>query len=266
MAEKRRTLMILFGTLLVMMLGGILVHQITGYQYPATKANDYEFNTLNDLYELFVFLPVGLIALWQLRRGSQWGPVIISGAAIWTIYNYAMMVTGMQNLWIFLWTAKLAISTPILLLAWQLLPAKPSVSRKFGYVMVGYMAIIGIAFGKLMIDRLFASARGEMVNMAMVGVAKADWADPALRDPIIFFVTILPLLIAAISGIIRKTDDGTKYTTLIATFIIGIVSVILFTGPLKELLVSGVVSQSMMGMSVFMALFTVPSIYWLIKK
>lgn len=78
----------------------------------------FEINVLGDIYEAFFLVPAGLVGLWLLHRGSPWGPLLIAGIAANLTYNYAMVVTGRQNLWIFFWIVKLALlACPVMIAA-----------------------------------------------------------------------------------------------------------------------------------------------------
>lgn len=78
---KRQTagLTWVFTLLLGLTVAGILYHYLSGYDYPASQAMTLELNVLGDLYEAFFLVPVGLIGLWAMRRGSAWGPLLIAG-------------------------------------------------------------------------------------------------------------------------------------------------------------------------------------------
>lgn len=87
MEHKTSGVATVFTLLLVVTLGGILLHRLTGYNYPTSPAFDFELNILGDLYEAFFLLPVGLVGLWSLRKGSVWGPLLIAGVATYFAYS-----------------------------------------------------------------------------------------------------------------------------------------------------------------------------------
>jgi len=267
---NRRTtgLTTIFGLLLVVTLGGILYHHLTGYHYPASPAMNFEVNTLNDPYELFFLVPAGLIGLRAMRKGSAWGPLLIAGVATNFAYNYAMLVTGRQNLWIFLWTIKLALSGTAVCLVWDLLPSGPGHRSRPGLAVAVYLMVTFLAFSGMMGQRLLASATGRTMDMAMQRFGVLDWGEPFLRDPVVFFSLALPVVITAILGLWRGTDWGGRAASLSSAWIVSIVSVILFTGPLKEYLQTGSVSPAMWRMSAIMVLAAAPAVWsllWLAK-
>ncbi len=256
----------LFGLLLAVTFGGIVYHQVSGYDYPASPASAFELNVLGDLYEAFFLVPVGLIGLWALRRGSPWGPLLIAGVATNLLYNYAMAVTGRQNLWIFLWVAKLALAGTTVCLVWSLLPQGPGRTTRQGLVVAVYLALVLLAFSKMMGQRLLASATGRAMDMTMREAGSLDWGEPFLRDPVIFLSLACPVMIAAILGISRGTAWGGRAASLSSAFIVSIVTVVLFTGPLKEYLQVGSVSPAMLGTSAIMVLAAAPAVwalFWL---
>lgn len=268
MNKQTSGLTTVFGLLLVVTLGGILHHYFTGYHYPASPASMFELNVLGDLYEAFFLVPVGLIGLWATRKGSAWGPLLIAGVAANFAYNYAMLVTGRQNLWIFVWTIKLALSGTTVGLVWNLLPSGPGRPSRPGLAVTLYLILTVLAFSGMMGQRLLASATGRTLDMTMQGVGILDWGEPFLRDPIVFFSLACPVVIAAILGLWRGTDWGGRAASLSSAFIVSIVSVILFTGPLKEHLQTGSISPAMWRMSAIMVLAAAPavgSLIWLAK-
>ncbi len=267
---SRRTFGIttVFGLLLVVTLGGILYHYLTGYDYPTTPATTFELNVLGDPYEVFFLIPVGLVGLWTMRKGNAWGPLLIAGVATNFAYNYAMLVTGRQNLWIFIWTIKLALSGTAVCLVWNLLPPGPGRPSRTGLALTAYLVLALMAFSGMMGQRLLASATGSTVDMTMQGAGVLDWGEPFLRDPIIFFSLACPVVIAAILGLWRGTDWGGRAASLSGAWIVSIVSVILFTGPLKEHLQTGSISPAMLRMSIIMVLAAAPAVWsliWLAK-
>jgi hypothetical protein len=267
---NRRTtgLTTVFGLLLVVTLGGILYHYLTGYHYPASPASTFEVNVLGDPYEVFFLVPVGLVGLWALRKGSVWGPLLISGVATNFAYNYAMLVTGRQNLWIFLWTIKLALSGTAACLVWNLLPSGPGRPSKAGWAVTAYLTLVLLAFSGMMGQRLLASATGRAVDMTMRGAGILDWGEPFLRDPIVFFSLACPVVIAAMLGLWRGTDWGGRAASLSSAWIVSLVTVILFTGPVAEFLKKGSVSPAMWRTSAIMVLAAAPavwSLFWLAK-
>lgn len=263
---NRRTLGLstVFGLLLAVTLGGILFHHFTGYLYPASPAGTFELNVLGDLYEAFFLVPLGLIGLWALQKGSVWGPLLIAGVATYFAYNYAMIVTGRQNLWIFLWTAKLALSGAATCLVWNHLPSRPDGSAKPRFAIAAYLALVLVAFSGMMGQRLLASATGRTVDMTMQGAGVLDWGEPFLRDPIIFFSLLCPVLVAAVVGLVRGTDWGSKAASLSSAWSVSMVGIVLFTGPFKEYLQKGAVSPAMWQMSVIMVVAAAPAVWSLI--
>ncbi|NPV81773.1 MAG: hypothetical protein HPY52_16190 [Firmicutes bacterium] len=165
----------IFGLLLVVTLGGILYHYFTGYHYPASPASTFELNVLGDLYEAFFLVPVGLAGLWGMRKGSAWGPLLIAGVAANLAYNYAMPVTGRQNLWVFLWIVKLALSGTAVCLVWNLLPSGPGRRARSGLVVAMYLTVVFLAFSGMMGQRLMASATGRAMDMTMQEAGSLDW-------------------------------------------------------------------------------------------
>lgn len=252
-----------FGLLLAITLGGIVYHQISGYGYPASPAFDYELNVLGDLYEAFFLVPVGLIGLWAKRKGSAWGPLLIAGVAVNLAYNYAMASTGRQNLWIFLWIAKLALSGVTLCLVWPSLPAGPSLSRRSRWIVAAYLAIIAVMFSGMMGRRLLASASGRTLEMTMQEAGAVDWGEPVLRDPVIFFAFALPIFVAGIGGLPRIAEWGGRAAALSCAFVVSMVTIILFTGLVKEALLTGTVSPAMWATSVMMVVVAVPAALFL---
>lgn len=269
MERKTSGVTTVFGLLLVFTLGGILLHQLIGYDYPASRAFDFELNVLGDLYEAVFLVPVGLIGLWALRKGTAWGPLLIAGVAANVAYNYAMLVTGRQNLWIFLWIVKLALAGTAICLVWGLLPSGTGRPSRPRLAVAAYLIVAALAMSAMMGKRLLASATGRMMEMTMRESGIVDWGEPILRDPVVFFSLALPVVIAAIFGLLRGTEWGGRATSLTSVFIVSIVSVILFTGPLKEVLLTGSVSPAMWGMSVFMTVVAAPAVWslaWLLKS
>lgn len=269
MNKNTTGLTIVFGLLLAVTLGGIVLHQLTGYHYPTTPAQAYEMNVLGDIYEAFIAVPVGLIGLLALRKGRTWGPLLIAGVAVHFGYNYAMAVMGRQNLWIFLWTAKVALAGTTFCLVWNLLPAGPGRRTKAGLAVIAYLALVLVVFGGLMGQRLLASATGRTMEMTMEGKAAVDWGNPILRDPIVFFALFGPLLIAGIIGLWQGTDWGGRTAALSGAFGASMSCIVLFTGPLMEFLKTGAVSPAMWKMSLIIFLAgaaAVWSLVWLVRS
>lgn len=269
MEKRYMGLTTVFLLLLVVTAAGILGHWVSGYDYPASPAMTFEVNVLADPYELFLVVPAGLIGLWMLRRGSRWGSLIIAGVAAHFVYNYAMSVTGAQNLWIFVWVLKLALSGAAACLLWRHLPAGPGRPGKAGKAVSAYLALILLVFSKLMGERLLASATGRTMDMTMQAAGTLDWGEPFLRDPIIFFALACPVFVAAILGLWKGTEWGGRAASFSSAFIVSMVTVILFTGPIKEILRTGSVSPAMLGMSVVMGLTAVPAVFtmaWLARR
>ncbi|MCL4517209.1 MAG: hypothetical protein M1379_16755 [Firmicutes bacterium] len=265
MEQKKSGVTMIFGLLLAVTLGGILFHLLTGYDYPSAPATDFELNTLGDLYEAFFLIPAGLIGLWVLRKGSAWGPLLIVGVAANLAYNYAMLAAGRQNPWIFLWIAKLALAGTTVCLVWRLLP--PGLGRRSGrrWGAAIYLVVAGLALSGMMWQRLLASAAGRTVEMTMQASGTVDWGEPVLRDAVVFFSLAFPVLITAVLGLVRGTDWGGRAAAAMNAFIVSIISIVLFTGPLKEALLSGSVSAPMWRLSVMMILAAAPAVYFLIR-
>jgi hypothetical protein len=258
-----------FGLLLAVTWGGIILHQLTGYHYPTTPAQAYEMNVLGDIYEAFIAVPAGLLGLWALRKGRSFGTPLVAAVAVHFGYNYAMAVMGRQNLWIFLWLAKLALAGTTFCLLWNHLPAGPGRRTKAGLAVAAYLALILLVFGGLMGQRLLASATGQTVGMTMEGSAAVDWGNPVVRDPIVFFALMGPLLVAGIIGLWQGTDWGGRAATLSSAFGAGMTAIVLFTGPLMEFLKTGSVSPAMgkMSLVIFLAgAAAVGALVWLVKS
>ncbi len=255
-----------FGALLIVTFAGIIVHALTGYGYPVSSpAADFELNVLGDLYEAFVLVPLGVAAILSLRKGRRWAILLVLGVTIHFTYNYAMGVTGRQNLWVFVWIAKLAISGLVMCLVWPLLPTGVGLSAGTRRVAVVYLAIVVVLFSGLMGQRLLASALGRAVDMTMQQGGEADWGDPVLRDPVIFLSIVLPVMLVGIFGLAKQADWGARAASASCAFAVSIVSVVLFTGPLKELLMTGSISGPMLGMSGVMLLTAAPAAWFLVR-
>lgn len=257
-----------FATLLILTLGAIILHQLTSYHYPTSALSDYEMNVIGDLYEAFILVPTGVIGLLALRRGSAWGPVLIGGVAATFAYNYALASTGRQNLWIFLWTAKLVLGGLSLIQVWNLLPLGGSHAAKARGWMAGYLGLIVVLFSALMGRRLWASAYGEAMEMSMQVRGPVDWAEPFVRDPVIFFAFAVPLFAAACLGLMRRADWGARSATLASTFMVNMVVMILMTGPVRELLQLGHLSPGMLPISLVFITTAAPAVWallWLTK-
>lgn len=265
MEQKTFGVTMIFGLLLAVTLGGILLHLLTGYDYPSTPATDFELNTLGDLYEAFFLIPAGLIGLWALRKGSAWGPLLIVGVAANLAYNYAMLAAGRQNLWIFLWIAKLALAGTTVCLVWRLLPSGLGRRPRQRWGAAIYLVVAGLALSGMMWQRLLASAAGRTVEMTMQASGAVDWGEPVLRDAVVFFSLAFPVLITAVLGLVRGTDWGGRAAAAMNAFIVSIISIVLFTGPLKEALLSGSVSAPMWRLSIMMILAAAPAVYFLIR-
>lgn len=259
----------IFGLLLAVTVGGTVYHSLSGFDYPASPASTFELNVLGDVYEVSFLVPVGLIGLWALHKDKAWGSPLIAGVAANLAYNYAMLVTGRQNPWIFLWTVKLALAGTAVCLVWGLLPSGPSRPTRTGTAVTVYLAVTFVIMGAMMGQRLLASATGRTLDMTMQTSGALDWGEPYLRDPIVFFFLAAPVMVAAILGLWRGTDWGGRAASLASVFIVSIVTIILFTGPLKEYLQTGSVSPGMWGMSVFMVLVAAPAAWsaaWLARS
>ncbi|HYG56863.1 MAG TPA: hypothetical protein VD902_02180 [Symbiobacteriaceae bacterium] len=261
MYKQATGLTAVFSILMALTLGGIILHQLTGYHYPASEAFAYELNVIGDLYEAFILVPTGVVGLLALRKGSPWGPVLIGGVASTLAYNYAMVVTGRQNLWIFLWICKLALGGISLCLVWNLLPlgsAKPTRARP---AISGYLAVLVVLFAALMGRRLWASAMGVVMEMSMQVTGPVDWAEPVVRDPVIFFAFAVPLFVTACAGLWLRADWGTRAASLAATFMVNMVIMILMTGPVKELLSLGALSPGMLPISLVFMVTAAPAVW-----
>lgn len=264
------TVVVVFSLLLVLTLTGSVYHWISGYHYPSSEAFFFEMNTLNDLYEVFFLVPLGALGVWLFLRGNPWGAILIAGVAANGVYNYAMWVTGRQNLWIFVWTAKLALTGTAVALVWYFLPALSSTApRTPARFIATYLGIILLLFAFQMGQRLWGSATGRAIAMTMTESGKLDWGEPFLRDPIVFFALLVPFLIAAVIGLLFNAGFGGRAAVLTCAFIPGIVSAILFTGPLREYLETKTVSTPMWGMSVMLVIVALPaiaSLLWLVRN
>lgn len=135
-------------------------------------------------------------------------------------------------------------------------------------MVVLYLTLVVLAFSGMMGQRLLASATGHTVEMTMQEAGVVDWGEAVLRDPVVFFAFACPVMVAAIMGLWQGAGWGGRAASLSSVFIVSIVSIILFTGPLKEYLETGSVSPSMRGMSIVMLLAAVPAVgalIWLAK-
>lgn len=265
MNRKSAGAVAVFAALLAVTIGGIIYHQLSGYLYPTAPAHSYEMNVLGDIYEAFVLMPLGLLAIWATRRQKTWGPLLIVGVSVHFAYNYGMAIMGRQNLWIFVWVAKFTLAALAIGLAWSLLPAGKGLSTRARWLFSIYMTAVAVIFTKLMGQRLLASATGRVVDMTMQQIGVVDWGEPILRDPIVFFSFALPLMIAAIIGCPQRTEWGSKAAAAMCAFITSMVAVILFTGPLMEALQTGRVSGPMLSMSAIFIAAVAPSIWFLIR-
>jgi hypothetical protein len=264
---NRRTtgLTAVFSALLAITFGGILLHQWTGYDYPSSALTAYEMNVINDLYEAFLLVPIGLAGLGALRRGSPLGPVLIGGVASTLAYNYALVLTGRQNLWTLFWTLKMALAGISLLLAWDWLPLGQGRTVRANRALAGYLAVIVLLFSALMGRRLVASAFGEAMEMSMQVRGAVDWAEPFVRDPILFLAFAAPLFITACLGLWQGADWGARAATLCATFMVNMVIMILMTGPVKELLQMGALSPGMLPISIVFVVTAAPAVWALAR-
>ncbi len=265
MTRQNTGLFTIFAALLAVTFGGILLHLATGYHYPCSDAFFYELNVIGDLYEALILVPTGLVGLIALRKGSPWGPVLIGGVAATITYNYAMVVTGEQNLWIFLWIVKLALGGLSLILVWSHLPLGSDRSPKGRTGMLSYLSLIFLLLGALMVKRLLASAAGQVMEMSMQIRGPVDWAEPVVRDPVIFLAFVGPLCLTAILGLWRRMDWGARAASLSATFIVNMVIMILMTGPVKELLQMGSLSAGMLPISLLFIAVALPAVWALLR-
>lgn len=265
MNSKTSALTSVFGTLLAVTLVGILVHQFSGYGYPVSPAADFEFNVLGDIYEAAVLVPLGVTGIVALRKGMRCGIVLVVGVTFHFTYNYAMAVTGRQNLWIFLWVAKLALSGAVMCLAWPMLPTGVRLPAKSRRGTAVYLALVVLVFSKMMGQRLIASASGRVVDMTMQQGGAVDWGDPILRDPVVFFSLVVPVMGAAVLGLLKGTEWGGRAGSASCALVVSIVSVALFTGPLKEFIMTRQVSPPVLMMSGIMLLAASPGA-WFLRK
>ena len=159
MNREMKSATIVFGVLLTVTLGGIVLHQLTGYSYPATHASSFELNVLGDIYEAFILVPAGALALWGMHRGAAWASVITAAVTIHFAYNYTMAITGRQNLWIFLWVVKASLAGITMCLLWPLMPSGEGLSRRSRLVVTAYLLLVAVAFAGMMGRRLLATER-----------------------------------------------------------------------------------------------------------
>lgn len=265
MGRQTSALATVFTVLMAVTLGGIILHQLSGYDYPASAAVAYEMNVIGDLYEAFILVPIGVIGLVALRRGSPWGAVLIGGVASTLAYNYALAGTGRQNLWIFLYTAKLALGGLCLCLVWGQLPLGSRLPGRARSAMAWYLGVLILLFGALMGMRLWASAMGNTMEMTMQVTGPVDWGEPVVRDPIIFFAFAAPLFLSACLGLWQRAGWGARAATLANTFMVNMVIMILMTGPVKELLRTGVFSPGMLPMSILFMVTAAPAVWALVR-
>ena len=263
MKGKTSGVMTVFGMLLVVTLSGILVHIFTGYDYPVSSpATDFELNTLGDIYEVAVLIPLGIMGILAMRIERRWGPLLVTGVTAHFTYNYAMAVTGRQNLWVFVWIAKLALSGIVMCLVWPLLPTGAGLRVGSRKAITVYLALVVLVFSGLMGQRLLASASGRAVDMTMQQSGVVDWGDPVLRDPVVFFSVAAPVMVAGILGLMRGAEWGGKASAASCALV---VSIVLFTGPLKELLMTGRIGAPMLAMSGTMLLAAAPAAWSLVR-
>jgi hypothetical protein len=264
--SRTRSVIVIFGILLVVTIAGIRVHQYTGYNYPVSSpAASFELNVLGDIYEAAVLVPLGVAGIMAMGRGKRWGNLLVTGVTIHFTYNYAMSVTGRQNLWIFVWIAKLALSGIVMCLVWPLLPTGTGLTARSRRVIVAYLVLVVLVFSGLMGQRLWASAMGRAVDMTMQHGGAADWGDPVLRDPVVFLSLVVPVMVAGILGLARGTEWGGRAAAVSCAFAVSIVSVVIFTGPLKELLMTVRISPPMLGMSSIMLLVAAVAAWALVQ-
>lgn len=264
MNQRTSGLTTIFATLLALTLGGIIIHQLTGNHYPASEAASYELNVIGDLYEALILVPIGIAGLWALRKGSPWGPVLIGGVASTLAYNYAMVLTGRQNFWVFLWIAKMTLGGLSLCLVWNHLPLGAAQPSKAPGRIIGYLSVILMLFGALMGMRLWAAAQGDAMEMSMQVRGPVDWAEPFVADPIIFFAFAVPLFVTGILGLWRRAEWGARAATLACTFIVNMVIMVLMTGPVKELLQMGKLSAGMLPISLVFIATALPAVFALV--
>lgn len=263
MNRSTKGLTAVFAMLLAVTLGGIIVHQLSGYQYPASPAVAYELNVIGDLYEALILVPMGLVGLWALRKGNAWGPVLIGGVASTLAYNYALASSGQQNLWVFVWVAKLALGGLSVCLVWGHLPLGSLQSGKARSGMAWYLLVILVLFSFLMGKRLYASATGSVMEMSMQVTGPVNWAEPVVRDPIIFFAFAVPQFVTACLGLWRRQEWGARAASLACTFMVNMVIMILMTGPVKELMLMGSLSPGMLPISLVFIVTAAPAVWGL---
>lgn len=254
-----------FAALLTVTFVGIVYHQLFGFLYPTSLANAYEINVVGDIYEACVLVPLGLLAIWATRRGRTWGPLLIVGVSVHFAYNYAMAIMGRQNLWIFVWIAKFTLAALTIGLTWPHLPAGRGLSGRTRSAIAVYLSVVMAIFSRLMGQRLVASATGRFVDMTMQQIGTVDWGESILRDPVVFFALVIPLALAAIVGGVRRTEWGGRAAAVTCAFVAGMVSVILFTGPLVKAVQTRTVPGPMLAMSTVMILVAVPAVWFLIR-
>ena len=268
MKKQTGGLVAVFMALLAVTLGGIILHQLTGYDYPASAKAAHEMNVIGDLYEAFLLVPTGIVGLLALRKGSAWGPVLIGGVASTFAYNYTLASSGQQNLWIFLYVAKLALGALSVCCVWDLLPVGSSRPSRVRPTMAGYLGVLVVLFSALMGMRLYASANGDVMEMSMQVTGAVDWAEPVVRDPIIFFAFAVPLFLTAVFGLLRRTEAGSRAATLASTFMVNMVIMIIMTGPVKELMQMGALSPGMLPISIVFLVTAAPAVWgliWLVR-
>lgn len=169
----------------------------------------------------------------------------------------------------FLWVAKLALAGTTVCLVWSLLPSGPGRRSGAGSTVAAYLVLVLVALSGMMGQRLLASATGRAVDMTMRVAGPLDWGEPYLRDPIIFLAQACPVMVTAILGLLRGTEWGGRAAALSSAFLVSILSVVLFTGPLKEYVQSGSISAAMGRMSVVLALAVAPAVWamvWLVRS
>jgi hypothetical protein len=265
MDRKPSAALAAFAALLTVTFVGIAYHQLSGSLYPTSPANAYEINVIGDIYEACVLVPLGLLAIWATRRGRTWGPLLIIGVSVHFAYNYAMAIMGRQNLWIFVWIAKFTLAALTIGLTWSHLPTGRGLAGRTRSAIAIYLSIVTVIFSRLMGQRLVASATGQFVDMTMQQIGAVDWGESILRDPVVFFALVIPMALAAIVGGARRTEWGGRAVAVMCAFVAGMVSVILFTGPLVKAVQTRTVPGPMLIISTVMILAAAPAIWFLIR-
>jgi branched-subunit amino acid ABC-type transport system permease component len=105
--------------------------------------------------------------------------------------------------------------------------------------------------------RVINLAHGAIIALGMFGVY-------------LFFSSLglnpyVALALVAVLGLLRGTGWGSRAAALMNTFLVNIVSIVLFTGPLKEFLFQGSVTGPTWKMTAILVLAAIPPVYFLIR-